>query len=309
MPRKRKDQTAQDLLQNAVKTLLANIRFASVDEPITSIVVTSSVPNEGKSTVSEALAEAIATSGHSVLLVECDMRRRTLAGRLGVHPSHGIYAVLSGQVSVTDAAAATSTRRMFFIDCEPHIPNPADILASRRFKGFIQDAQAAYDYVVVDTPPVGPFVDAAVVSSVVDATVLVVRDRFTKRADVLNAKEQLDKAGANLIGVVMNGCAERDNDYYYDYYTKGEKRDDAPAPAPLPAESPRASRPAAASRPTRAQAALTADRAQAPQPVQPARGRAQQPRPVTPAGSGVVTNGQGVAPDSTAAFISSFRKN
>ncbi len=306
MVRKRTDQSSQDILQNSIKTLLANIRFASVDDPITSMVLTSSVPNEGKSTISVALAEAIATSGHTVLLIECDMRRRTLAGRLGVHPTHGLYAVLSGQAGLTESAAATRTPRMYFIDAEPHIPNPADILASRRFRRFVEEARAAYDYVIFDTPPVGPFVDAAVVSSVVDATILVVRERFTKRADVLNAREQLEKAGANLIGVVLNGCAERENDYYYDYYTKDDKKkEQAPSAAPLPAEAPRA--PRQAPRGARA-AAPAAGSAQAPQPVQPARGHAVQPRPVAPASGPVATSGKGVAPDSTAAFISSFRK-
>ena len=88
------------VVQNAAKTLLANIRFASVDNPIRTLVITSSVPNEGKTTVAVNLAQAIATSGKRVLLVECDMRRRSLADMLGVRAQAGIYAVLADQARV-----------------------------------------------------------------------------------------------------------------------------------------------------------------------------------------------------------------
>ena len=83
-------------VQNAAKTLAANIRFASVDNPVSSIVVTSSIPGEGKSFVSIELAKALAASGKRVLIMECDMRKRSLAARLGRHGLHGIYDVLSG---------------------------------------------------------------------------------------------------------------------------------------------------------------------------------------------------------------------
>ena len=110
--------------QNAAKTLLANIRFArSVDNPISSLVVTSSIPNEGKSTVSVNLAEAIATSGKSVLLVECDFRNRSLADMLNVRAPGGIYAVLSEEMPLDQAVSSTSVPNMYLLDVEPHIPN------------------------------------------------------------------------------------------------------------------------------------------------------------------------------------------
>ena len=115
------------VVQNAAKTLLANIRFASVDDPIRTITVTSSIPNEGKSTVSINLAQAIATSGKSVLLVEADMRRRSLSDMLGVRSRGGLYAVLSEQISIDQAIVETGQKNFYFLDAEPHIPNPADI--------------------------------------------------------------------------------------------------------------------------------------------------------------------------------------
>ena len=214
------------VMQNAVKTLATNIRFASVDNPVRSIVVTSSIPNEGKSTIAVALSEALASGGKSVLLVECDMRRRSIAGMLGLHAQNGLYAVLSAQVELEDAVVRTSMRGVSFLDAEPHIPNPVDILGSRRFRSFVESLKSSYDYVVFDTPPLSAFVDAAVIGSVVDGALLVVRRNFVKREAVVSSLEQLKKAGANVLGTVLNYCENERSDYYYEYYNKsGSKRD------------------------------------------------------------------------------------
>lgn len=212
------------VVQNAAKTLLANIRFANVDNPIRSLVITSSVPNEGKTTVAVNLAQAIATSGKRVLLVECDMRRRSVADMIGAHAKAGIYAVLSDQVRLENAVTATQQQNMDFLDAEPHIPNPADIIASKRFARLVSILEDSYDFVIFDTPPVGTFVDAAILSTLVDATALVVRDNFTKRDEVVHAYEQLKKAEANIIGVIMNYCETETSEYYYAYYNKEGKR-------------------------------------------------------------------------------------
>lgn len=224
MPRKKKASSDALVVQNAAKTLLANIRFASVDRPVKSIVLTSSVPNEGKSTVAYNLAQAIASSGKRTLIVECDMRRRSLADMVGARARHGIYAVLSGQVELDEALVATSHRNLFFLDSEPHIPNPADILSSQRFRKLVAQMESDFDYVVIDTPPVGTFVDAAIIAALTDATALVVRERFVKRAELQNAYDQLKKADANVIGVIMNMCEAESSEYYYAYYNKEGKR-------------------------------------------------------------------------------------
>lgn len=224
MARKKKATSDALVVQNAAKTLLANIRFASVDHPVKSIVLTSSVPNEGKSTVAYNLAQAIASSGKRTLLVECDMRRRSLADMIGTHARYGLYAVLSAQVELEDAVVATSQRNLLFLDSEPHIPNPADILSSQRFRRLMGSMEEAFDYVVIDTPPVGTFVDAAIIASLADATALVVRERFVKRPELQNAYDQLQKADANVIGVVMNMCEAESSEYYYAYYNKDGKR-------------------------------------------------------------------------------------
>lgn len=217
-------------VENSAKTLLANIRFMSVDKPIRTMAITSAIPNEGKTFVASNLASAIATSGRTVLIVECDLRRRSMSAAIDVHPQYGIYSVLSDEVPLTTAAVRTATPRMFFLDAEPHIPNPSDLLNSRHFSNLIAEAAKTFDYVIFDTPPVTTFVDAAVLGSKVDATFLVVRENFTKRDEVVRAADQLRKADVNIAGVIMNYCARESSEYYYEYYYKDNKDTQVPAP-------------------------------------------------------------------------------
>ena len=240
MPRRSNRGTSDTVfLQNAVKTLVANIRFASVDNPVKTLVVTSSIPNEGKSTISIELARALAAGGKDVLIVEGDLRRRTLAGVLGAHPRNGIYSVLSGQAALDEAVVAVGGKSsLWFLDAEPHIPSPVDIFSSRRFHRFVDSLRRTYDYVIFDTPPLSTFVDAAVLGSVADGTLLVVREDFVK----------LRKAEANVIGAVLNCCDTKRGDYYYSYYDQGpaqagEKDLDAPVISRAAAEPELASAP------------------------------------------------------------------
>lgn len=212
------------VVQNAAKTLLANIRFSSVDNPIRVITLTSSTPNEGKSTVALNLAQAIATSGKSVVLVECDMRRRSLADMIGARTRGGLYAVLSEQMTIEEAVVETSQKNLYFLDSEPHIPNPADIIASKRFRRLVQALRETFQYVIFDTPPVGTFVDAAEVGHLSDGVLFVVRENFAKRTEVQAAFDQLRRAEVNVIGAVMNYCETETSEYYYSYYTKEGKR-------------------------------------------------------------------------------------
>lgn len=212
------------VVQNAAKTLLANIRFSSVDNPIRVITLTSSTPNEGKSTVALNLAQAIATSGKSVVLVECDMRRRSLADMIGARTRGGLYAVLSEQMTIEEAVVETSQKNLYFLDSEPHVPNPADIIASKRFRRLVEALRETFQYVIFDTPPVGTFVDAAEVGHLSDGVLFVVRENFAKRAEVQAAFDQLRRAEVNVIGAVMNYCEAETSEYYYSYYTKDGKK-------------------------------------------------------------------------------------
>lgn len=221
MARKNRLDTEQVRIQNAAKSLVANIRFASIDNPVRSIAVTSAVPNEGKTTVAVALAQAIASLGERVLLVECDMRRRSLATKLGVHSRGGLYSVVCGQTDLDEAVVTTSTRGLYFLDVEPHIPNPEAVLNSKRFKLFHDRAVSTYRYVIYDTPPLSAFVDAAVLSTVVDGTLLVVGENVVRRDELVTAYSQLQKADANVLGAVTNMSSSSDDSYYDRYFESG----------------------------------------------------------------------------------------
>lgn len=255
MSPKKKGASDRVILQNSIKTLAANIHFASVDNPVVTLAITSTVPNEGKSSIALSLSAALASGGKDVLLVDCDMRRRSLAGLMGVHPRSGLYSVLSDQVSLDEAIVETNTPGLYFLDTEPHIPNPVDLLSSRRFAQFVKALRREYDYVVFDTPPLSTFVDAAVIGSIVDGTLLVVRQNFAKRDELLAAYDQLKKADANVIGSVMNYCEIERGERYYNYYSHESQqagadapqanaapqrpvRKAAPAPAPVPEPEP-----------------------------------------------------------------------
>jgi len=238
--KQRKDDRSS--VVNSAKTLLANIRFMDVDNPVHTMAITSAVPNEGKTFVAANLASAIATSGKTCLLVECDMRRRSMSRALGVHAQHGIYAVMAGECTVQQAAVPTQTPNLYFLDSEPRIPNPSDLLNSNRFSKLVDLARNTYDYVLFDTPPVGTFVDAAVLGTKVDAVFMVVREGFTRKAEVAAAADQLKKSGCNLAGMIMNYCERTSSEYYYEYYythddKKASSTKDAPQ-MPVPKQRP-----------------------------------------------------------------------
>lgn len=208
-------------LRIAVETLYANIRFAEVDDPIHTIAVTSALPGEGKTTVAVELARTMAGAGRRVLLVECDLRHRCLAGRLGVHGSEraGLCSVALGTVSVADAVAAVGPGAgLWLLDAEPNVPTATEVLGSRRFGTLVRELGQAWDYVVLDTPPLAAVVDAALVGAVADATLLVVRAGFVPRTRLVEARDQLLKAGANVIGTVMNCCEGVPSERYERYY-------------------------------------------------------------------------------------------
>lgn len=224
MGKKKKASSNALEVQNAAKTLFANIRFMSPDAPLKSIALTSSVPNEGKSTTAVELARAIATSGKRTLLVEADMRRRSLANMLGMRSQSGVYSVLTKAATIDQAVVPTTVRDLYLLDSEPNIPNPADILSSKSYARLVAALEDKFDYVVFDTPPVGTFVDAAVLSTLVDGVILIVKPGLTRRDELLGAYEQLKKADANVIGTCATFCEGTGSEYYYAYYTQSGKR-------------------------------------------------------------------------------------
>lgn len=227
MARKNKDTRTFNHpdLKNSFSTLYANIRFASVDNTHQSIAITSVGMDEGKSTIAANLALSIVQAGQSCVIVDADLRKHTLSQMLNIQTDKGLYSILSGTSSIFDAVCPTQFDNLYFIDCEPNLQNPADIIGSDRFAALMTYLKNNFDYIILDTPPLISFVDGSLVSSIADGTVLVIREGKTKKADIKNAVTQLQQANAKILGTVLTFSSDTtESDYYYAYYNKKGKR-------------------------------------------------------------------------------------
>lgn len=201
--------------REAFKRLRTNVMIAlsdKNDKKCQIIGVTSAQPSEGKSTVSINLAYSIAELGKSVLLIDGDMRRPTVHGVVDIPLSPGLSDVLSGteNLSKTIVRYQSTTGGVGF-DMIPSgvIPgNPSELLNSDRFKRFIEVVSTAFDYVVIDLPPVGAVIDAVNVVRCTDGMIVVLRENHCPQYMLSDCVEQLRYAKANILGFVLNGCVE-----------------------------------------------------------------------------------------------------
>ena len=201
----------------AYKTLRTNLEFSGSDKR--AIVLTSSTPNEGKSTVSLGLALSLSESGKRVLLVDADLRRSVLMGRHKATESvKGLSHYLSGQAQLSDVICGTQEDNMFVIFAGIIPPNPTELLGSERFAELIRRTKNDYDYVIVDAPPLGSVIDAAVIAKACDASVLVVAASTVSYKFIRTVKSQLEKTECPILGVVLNKVNMKQNRYYGKYY-------------------------------------------------------------------------------------------
>ena len=218
----------------AVKTLKSNIMFSSVDKPIRSLVLTSCEVGAGKTTTAALLGINMAESGKRTLLVETDLRRPNLGGALGLRSEIGLCNVLLSEKTIEEVTRQTEYEGLYFIDCGPVPPNPVEMIGSQQFKHFMELVKQQYDIVIYDMAPVGLFIEPALVAAEVDGVVLVISQGEVDYRAAQEAKEQLDRAHAKILGVVLNKVQHQsgnsyyyDRDYYYyDYYDQqtGEKK-------------------------------------------------------------------------------------
>lgn len=201
----------------AYKTLRTNIEFSGSDNKV--IVLTSSTPNEGKSTVALGLAVSLCDNGKRVLFVDADLRKSVLIGRHRVTKEvKGLSHYLSGQAEMNDVVCRTQEPGLFVIFAGVVPPNPSELLGQKQFEQLIDRAREMYDYVIIDAPPLGSVIDAAVISRVCDASVFVVAANTVSYKYVRSVKEQLEKTGCPIIGVVLNKVDLKNNRYYGKYY-------------------------------------------------------------------------------------------
>lgn len=201
------------------RTIRTNIQFASVDNKIQSLLVTSSGPGEGKSTTTANLAVVYAEAGKKVLLVDADLRKPTVHYTFRLDNLTGLSNVLVGENTLDEAANRTDIENLDVISCGPIPPNPSELLASRKMEQFISEATESYDLVIFDTPPVLAVTDAQILANMVDGSILVVRSKQTELESATKAKDVLEPARAKLLGTVLNGREKQGSNYYYYYGT------------------------------------------------------------------------------------------
>jgi capsular exopolysaccharide synthesis family protein len=188
----------------AFRQLRTNLQFADVDHPVRVIMVTSSVAAEGKSTTAANLAIVFAETGRRVLLIEADLRRPRVSEYLGLDRVIGLTNVLAGQVAIDEVLQHSGPDALTVLPSGTLPPNPSELLGSRNMVDLISAMRQRFDTVIIDTPPLLPVTDAAVVSVLADGVVVVVRHGKTSRADLLSAVRSLDAVDAHVLGCVLN---------------------------------------------------------------------------------------------------------
>jgi capsular exopolysaccharide synthesis family protein len=220
----------------AYRTLRTNIEFAAVDRPLQTLLITSSTPGEGKTITAANLAVVFAQAGRRVLLVDADLRKPGVHLAFDLPNTHGLTTLLRGDEMSLDAIAHTTDQaNLRLLTSGPLPPNPAELLASQRMRTVLQRLTAGGDLVIFDSAPLQAVTDSAILSSFLDGTVFVIDAAKSRRQTVRQGREALTKAGANVLGAVLNRIPSEVPSSYHDYYgdsygAPGET--DRPAPGP-----------------------------------------------------------------------------
>ena len=200
-----------------LKTLRTNISFCGEDKQV--IMVTSSLSGEGKTETSLKLAYSLTELKKKVLLIDTDLRKSVMISRAkATGVDNGLTHFLAGQCTLADVVMSTNIPRLHMVFAGPQAPNPTELLSTERFKGMIESARAVYDYIIIDAPPLGLVVDAAIISEQCDGSILVVESGEVKRKLVQSVKEKLEVASCPILGVVLNKVDRKKNGHYYGKY-------------------------------------------------------------------------------------------
>lgn len=204
--------------KEAFKTLRSNIEFSGNNLKV--IMFTSCTPNEGKSSVSMEVAKAFADAGYRTLLIDADMRKSVLVGRYKTGAVRkGLSQNLIGKAEAAETICETNVENLYMIFAGPVPPNPSELLGGKMFANLLEGAKKVFDIIIVDTPPLGSVIDAAVVAKQCDGTIIVIENNAVSYKFAQRVKEQLDVAGARILGVVLNKV-NMDSKGYYGHYGK-----------------------------------------------------------------------------------------
>lgn len=203
----------------AYKRLRTNIQFCGSDVKV--IALTSTIPNEGKSSVSFNLAASIAESGKKVIFIDADLRKSVLVGRYKINKAvKGLTHYLSGVNPFDEVVYSTNVDNLNVVFSGPVPPNPAELLGNKYFKSLITMLRRNYDYIIIDTPPIGSVIDAAIVAEQCDGVVLVISSGEISYKLVQKTKMQMEASNCKILGAVLNKVQVGKGGYYGKYYGK-----------------------------------------------------------------------------------------
>lgn len=204
--------------EEAMKILRTNVLFSSKEVKV--ILLTSCYPNEGKSDIAFHLAAEMGNAGKKVLLLDADIRKSTYIRRYSVNQNiQGLSQYLSGQVDRQWITYHTNFQNLDMIFAGPLAPNPSELLGDRSFGELLEEKRQEYDYIFIDTPPVGTMIDAAVVAEKCDGAILVIESDLVSYKVAQKVKEQLERSGCKILGAVLNKVDVKKDKYYSSYYS------------------------------------------------------------------------------------------
>jgi capsular exopolysaccharide synthesis family protein len=205
----------------AYKQIRTNIQFCGSNVRI--ICITSSIPGEGKSSVSFNLAVSIADSGKKVLFIDADLRKSVIIGRLKPDQAvSGLTHYLSGMSALREILCETNIPNLEMAFTGPIPPNPAELLGNKYFSEMLETLRKEYDYIIVDTPPLGSVIDSAIVARLCDGVVLVIESNAVSYKFIQRVKKQLEQGDCKILGAVLNKVDVKKGSYQY--YGKKYKR-------------------------------------------------------------------------------------
>ena len=197
------EEQSNYFMREAFNTLRTNILFSGKD--VKTIVVTSCMAHEGKTTISFEISRSLAESGKRVLLIDADLRKSVMASRMTKERGiTGLSQLLSGQITMEQAIYHTNVEGLDIIFAGPYPPNPTELVGSSAFKELISANRDRYDYIIVDAAPLGLVIDAAVMATCCDGALIVINEGRIKYRMAQGVKEQLEKSGCRILGVVLN---------------------------------------------------------------------------------------------------------
>ena len=213
------------IVSENIKSLRTNLQFTAVDKNLKTILVTSTNASEGKSFVSANLAISFAQAEKKVLLVDCDLRKGRIHRLFDIPNTNGLSNLLTDNLNnARHYVRSTKINNLDVITCGTYPPNPSELLASKKNKKLLTILRQHYNIIIFDGAPIGGLADSVILSSMMDETLIVVKDGATSRNDLIRAKDELAKVGAKVAGVVFNMVNKSSAGYYYYYGDDGTKK-------------------------------------------------------------------------------------